>query len=117
MIFDHAIKFGDALCIRACHKIFAVFFYAHKGNSSKYSPSLMNSLLDYEASSEKERMMIDLFSSINCYGKNGLGVPADMVNEWAVKSVKSVYEKHATNYEARTFILFIFSITNIVGNP
>ena len=68
----------------------------------------MNSLLDYKASSERERMMIDLFSSINCYGKSGLGVPADMVNEWAVKSVKSVYDKHASNYEASLFILFVF---------
>ena len=88
MVFMHAIKHGDHLCIQACHRIFTLFFYDHDGNASKYSPCIMNQLVDFDASSEKDKQLITLFSSINCYGKTGFGVAADMVCEWAVKNVK-----------------------------
>ena len=77
-----------------------MFFYGNDGNSSKYAQSILNTLIDYEGLSDKERMVVDLFSSINCYGDKGLGVPSDMVNEWAVKAVKQLKGRQATNYEA-----------------
>ena len=100
MVFSHAVKYGDAVCIRACHKIFAIFFYGHDKTSSKYSPCIMNTLIDYDAASCKERMMIDLFSSINCYGSHGKGVPGDMVCEWGVKTVKGIESRSSNNTEA-----------------
>ena len=99
MVFSHAIKYGDTECIRACHRVFVAFFYAHDGNVSKYAPCIMNNLVDYEASSEKGKKMIDLFSSVNCYGKEGYGVPADMVCEWSVKSVKHLENRFNSTYE------------------
>ena len=80
-------------------RIFCVFFYAHDGNSSKYSPCIMNSLVEYDSASPKEKMLMDLFSSINCYGKDGLGVPADMVFEWSVRTVKGLESRFAVNYD------------------
>ena len=60
----------------------------------------MTTLMDYEALSSKEKTIIDLFASINLYGKEGYGVPADMVCEWSVKSVKGLYSRFAANYDA-----------------
>ena len=99
MIFLHAIKYGDSTSIRACHKIFSIFFFAMDGNSSNYSPSLMNQLIDYHGASPKEKSFIDMFSSINCYGSEGCGVPADMVCEWGVKETKTQERKLAANIE------------------
>ena len=98
MNFIHSIKYGDCTSIRACHKIYALFFLASGGNSSKYSPSIMNMLLDYESLSEKEKVLVDIFSSVNCYGVDGCGVPADMVCEWGVKQVKGLESRFASNY-------------------
>ena len=59
-----------------------MFFYAHDGGNSRYSPSIMNTLVDYDSASQREKFLIDLYASINCYGKAGAGVSADMVCEW-----------------------------------
>ena len=48
-------------------------------------------------------MMVDLFASVNVYGKRGAGVPADMVNEWCVKSVKKIEARYSSNYEVIFF--------------
>ena len=99
LIFIHAIKYGDTTCIRACHKVFSVFFFSSDGNASKYAPSIMYQLLDYDAASSKERNLIDMFSSINCYGTEGSGVSADLVCEWGVKEIKKTEIKLASNIE------------------
>ena len=119
MSFIHAVKFGDPVCIRACHKIFVLFFFCHGGNSSKYAPSIMNTLADYDMASERDKMIIDLFSSINCYGQKGAGVPGDMVCEWKVKNVKSLESRYASNYEAslaKRTVLAANTISDVKSN-
>ena len=59
----------------------------------------MNSLVDYDSASPREKLLMDLFSSINCYGKEGSGVPADMVCEWCVRTVKGLESRFAVNYD------------------
>ena len=59
----------------------------------------MNTLVDYEGLSAKEKAVVDLFSSINLSGKVGAGVSADMVCEWAVKTVKGLEKRFAANYD------------------
>ena len=115
MIFIHSIKYGDITSIRACHKIFSIFFFAMDGNSSNYSPSLMNQLIDYHGASLKEKSIIDLFSSINCYGSEGCGVAADMVCEWGVKEVKKYERKVASNIEVTLMERKIKS-SNVISN-
>ena len=100
MTLMHSIKYGDPICTRGCHKSLALFFYNHDGTSSNYAPSIINQLIDYELASDKERKIIDLHSSINCYSKEGKGVAGDMVCEWAVKSVKGIQSRFTSNYEA-----------------
>ena len=43
-------------------------------------------------------MLVNIFSSINCYGQEGCGVPADMVCEWGVKETKKLESRFAGNY-------------------
>ena len=87
------------MALRACHKIYVIFFYSHNGNRSKYSPTLLHALADYERLSSLDKNRVDLLCSINTTGEEGAGAAADMVNEWAVGETKPMFDRFANSYE------------------
>ena len=99
LVHRHAVKYGDPIALRACHKIYVLFFYSHNGNRSKYSPTLLHALADYERLSSLDKSRVDLLCSINTTGEEGAGAAADMVNEWAVGETKPMFDRFANSYE------------------
>ena len=99
LVHRHAVKYGDPVALRACHKIYVIFFYSHNGNRSKYSPTLLHALADYERLSSLDKNRVDLLCSINTTGEEGAGAAADMVNEWAVGETKPMFDRFANSYE------------------
>ena len=59
----------------------------------------MGNLIDYETASSQEKLLLDLYSSINCHGEEGGGVPGDMVCEWGVRAVKGLTQRFSANCE------------------
>ena len=68
MAYKHALKYGDATCIHAIHKILAIFFqFSSDVMNSQYGPSLMNECIDYEGLSSMDKMRVDTMICINCH--------------------------------------------------
>jgi hypothetical protein len=99
LVHRHAVRYGDPVALRAVHKVYSLFFLAHNGNRSKYAPTLLFKLADYERLSSRDKHRVDMLASINTTGKEGEGVAADMVNEWAVGETKPLYDRYGNSHE------------------
>ena len=83
---------GDAVAIMAIRIIMTAFFFNASGNHSKYSPTLMNNIVDYLGASSLTRKRMDLMATSNLSGKVGCNVHQDKLNEQFVKQVKTIFK-------------------------
>ena len=68
---------GDSSAIMAIKIILVMFFYGASKNSSKYSPTLMMNIVDYQGASTLTKKRMDLLATSNMSGKVGCNIHQD----------------------------------------
>lgn len=100
MAYKHALKYGDATCIHAIHKILAIFFqFSSDVMNSQYGPSLMNECIDYEGLSSMDKMRVDTMICINYTGEEGKSIPVDCMNEHKVRECKCLMDRFTSSFD------------------
>ena len=84
---------GDAQAIFASRIVMVAYFYNASLNNSKYSPTLMNNIVDYLGASTLTRKRMDILATSNLTGKVGSNIHQDKLNEIFVKQVKEIFKE------------------------
>ena len=88
---SHAIREGDATFLRAFHKIMVLYMLNTKDTQvSRYAKYLLQNIVDYEASSTRDKERIDMLVTSNSTGRVGCCLPLDMMCEHKVRNVKDL---------------------------
>jgi hypothetical protein len=100
MVFKHAVKYGDATCIRTIHKVLAILFQFSSTNmNSQYGPSLMNECLDYEGLSSMDKMRADSMITVSMIGVEGKNIAVDCMCEHKVGGCKCLMDRFTTSFD------------------
>ena len=89
-IMQHAEREGDSEAIMAVRIAMVAFFFGASGNRSKYSPTLMDNIVDYLSSSTSTRRRMDEIVTANLTGAPGCNIHPDKLNEQIIKQQKSL---------------------------